>query len=208
MKVVAMLSLALCGLIQSASAGPIWSVKPVGASANNVYSFFVDGDNLNGAFDTIFFQAKATIGTFINNNSGAVAGVPRPAGDPFTYPNRMITADPVDFPGGLALTQVGLVNTAQELSYTAGKLGGTVTTANEVNGDLFLGNVNLSGAGGAVQIQLISAGSVLYDTGILAYGPIIPEPAGLSIAALGFTGLVAVRRRSRPAAASLPKSLA
>ncbi len=74
MKVV-FLSLALCGLIQSATAAPLWSIKPVGPAANNVYSFYVDGDNLNGIFDTIFFQTKATIGTFINNNSGAVAGV-------------------------------------------------------------------------------------------------------------------------------------
>ena len=109
----------------------------------------------------------------------------------------MITADPLDFPGGLALTQVGLVNTAQELSYTAGKLGGTVTTAAEPNGDLFLGNVNLSGptAGFTFQVQLISAGNVIYDPGVIVGPPIVPEPASFSIAALSFFGLLAAGRR-------------
>ncbi|MBL9165334.1 MAG: PEP-CTERM sorting domain-containing protein [Planctomycetaceae bacterium] len=216
MKVVAILLLALCGVIQPASAGPIWSVKPIGQSANNVYSFYIDGDNLNGTFDTIFFQAKATSGTFTNNNSGAVAGVPRPAGDPFTYPNRMITADPLDFPGGLALTQVGLVNNAQELSYTAGKLGGTISTGAEVNGDLFLGNIKLSGpyANFSWQMQLITGGVVMYDTGILTTffppdpDPDVPEPASLSLAMLGFAGSLAVRRRCRPATTTLHRSLA
>jgi hypothetical protein len=192
-----------------AAAAPFYNIKPIGPASNNVYNFYIDGDNLNGTFDTIFFQVKALVGSFINNNSGAVGGVPRPAGDDFTYPNRMITADPLDFPGGLALTQVGLVNTAQELSYTAGKLGGTVTTAAEANGDLFLGNVDMTyPGGGTFQIQLIAAGNVVYDSQPLTFGSIFPEPASLSIAALGFTGLVAVRRRCRPVATTLHRSLA
>jgi opacity protein-like surface antigen len=198
-----LLALLLAG---EATAAPIWSVKPIGPAANNVYSFYIDGDNLNGTFDTIFFQVKARgAASFINTNSGAVGGVPRPAGAAFTYPNRMITADPLDFPGGLALTQVGLVNNAQELSYTAGKLGGTISTGAEANGDLFLGNV-MTAPGFfcfTFQIQLITAGNVVYDTQVLEA---CPEPAGLSIAALGFTGLIAVRRRCRPVVTTLSRS--
>ena len=188
----ALLALLFAG---GATAAPFWSIKPVGPSPNNVYSFYIDGDNLNNTFDTIFFQVKAHgAASFINTNSGAVAGVPRPAGDPFTYPNRMITADPLDFPGGLGLTQVGLLNNAKELSYTAGKLGGTVTTGNELNGDLFLGNV-MSAPGFfcfTFQIQLITAGNVVYDTGIL---DACPEPTSTALAAVGLVGLMAVRRR-------------
>ena len=92
------------------------------------------------------------------------------------------------------MTQVGLVNTAQELSFTVGALGGTVSTAAQPGGDLFLGNVMLSGghfwANIYVRIQLISAGNVIFDD---ATGT--PEPASFSIAALGFAALVTVRRR-------------
>jgi len=183
--------------IEQAAAAPMFAVKPIDVSPNNVYSFYVDGAELNGSFDTIYFQAKPTGGTFINQLSGALGGVPRPPGDLFSYPNRLLTADPLDFPGGLALTQVGLVNTPQELSFTVGKLGGTLTTADQVNGDLFLGNVNLSGptAGFTFQVQLISAGNVIYDPGILVGPPIVPEPASFSIAALSFVGLMAAGRR-------------
>ncbi|QDT72961.1 hypothetical protein [Lacipirellula limnantheis] len=176
-------------------------VKP-NISLNNVYNFYVDGGNFNGSFDTIFFQAKSYRGSFINANSGASAGVPRPPGDLFTYPNRMLTADPLDFPGGLALTQVGLINNGQELSFTVGKLGGTITTAAENAGDLFLGNVMMSSGGGfSYQIQLISAGNVLYDTGINTIpltDPTFPEPSGLVIAAVGMVGLLSSRRLRRP----------
>jgi hypothetical protein len=191
-----------CLFVQSTAANATnISVKPIGDSPNNVYSFYIDGGAANGAFDTIFFEAKAFGGaSFINLNSGAFGGVPRPAGELFTYPNRMLTADPLDFPGGLGLTQVGLVNNGHELSYTAGKLGGTITTAAEPQGDLFLGNVLVSPGhylfyNGFVHVQLISAGNVIFDETIGT-----PEPAGLSIAALGFTGLVAVRRRCCSAA--------
>jgi hypothetical protein len=102
------ISMKLCGIFaaflflfaQAAAANAaVISIKPVGASANNVYSFYVDGEASNGAFDTIFFEVKAFgAASFINTNSGALGGVPRPAGEAFTYPNRMLNADPLDFP--------------------------------------------------------------------------------------------------------------
>ena len=194
MKKIFAIALTLVVAVASSATAASISVKPVGTAANNVYSIYVDGEASNGAFDTIYFKVTPSTGTFINTNSGAAAGVPRPAGDAFTYPNRMLNADPLDFPGALGLTQVGLVNTAQELSFTVGALGGTVSTAAQPGGDLFLGNVMLSGghfwANIYVRIQLISAGNVIFDD---ATGT--PEPASFSIAALGFAALVTVRRR-------------
>jgi hypothetical protein len=51
-----------------------------------------------------------------------------------------------------------------------------------------------------VQIQLITGGSVVYDTGVLSVpltypNPTEPEPASLSIAAIGFLSLLAAGRR-------------
>lgn len=196
-----LLVLALLPLLSStyAAAAPIALVKTF--DIDNVFGFYVDGSELNGQFDTLFFQAKATFGTFINQVSGNQAGAPRPAGHAFTYPNNMLTADPMDFPGALSLTRVGLVNTPQELSYAAANLGGVMTTAGSINGDLFLGNINLS-TGGVLsyQVQLLRAGNILFDSGVLSIpltpDPTLPEPSSLSIAAIGgAVSLLAARRR-------------
>jgi hypothetical protein len=48
-----------------------------------------------------------------------------------------------------------------------------------------------AGGGPSWQIQLITAGNIIYDTGIIVF----PEPASFSIAALSFVGLLAAGRR-------------
>lgn len=98
MKKIFAIALTLVVAVASSATAASISVKPVGTAANNVYSIYVDGEASNGAFDTIYFKVTPSTGTFINTNSGAAAGVPRPAGDAFTYPNRMLNADPLDFP--------------------------------------------------------------------------------------------------------------
>ncbi|MCC6491785.1 MAG: PEP-CTERM sorting domain-containing protein [Pirellulales bacterium] len=162
---------------------------------NTAISLYLDGGAENGQFDTIFVSLKPNgSATFANQNSGAAAGVPRPAGEAFSYPNRMLTADPLDFPGGLALSQVGLVNTPQELSFAVGKAGGTLTTADQPGGKLFLANVDFpaiaQGAKGTATVQLISAGNLVVEL-----NRAIPEPTTLGLAGLSLLGLVAARRR-------------
>ena len=158
-----------------------------------IYTFYVDGESLNGNFETIYFQAKATPpGKFANlPNLASPPGVPRPPGDSFTYPNRMLIADPLDFPGALGLTQVGLNLTGQELSYAVGNLFGTITTANQPNGDLFLANLYVPDhTAFTATVQLISAGTVVFEA-----TQTVPEPAAGLVALAGLSHLLALRRR-------------
>ena len=68
------------------------------ASNPQVRSIFVNGDTLNGGFDTIIFSAIASPGSqFLSVNTGSPAA-PSP-GDPTTFINRMLDADPAEVPG-------------------------------------------------------------------------------------------------------------
>jgi hypothetical protein len=152
------------------------------------------GQAQNGGFDTISFRAIPDIGirvqlidagtpiadlqtsgiilddpggSFINLNSGLNAGVPRPAGDAFTYRNRMLQADPFD--GGKGWTLQDLVMTPSELSFTAGPTTGKITTATEVGGRLFLANIRYA---------------------------FVPEPAAVVLLSAVTLGIAALRRRS------------
>lgn len=162
------------------------------AYPSNVRAFYLDGASLNGAFDTIYFKATPNGGAaFTNNYSGLLSGTPRPAGQAFTYHNRMLNADPLDFEGGLGLSMFGLVNTPQELSFTVAKLGGTMTTADQPSGKLFLGNVTLTRAGASANalVQLLRAGTLVYEA------QIVPEPTGLALICLGGCACFFSRRR-------------
>lgn len=154
-----------------------------------IYTFYVDGESLNGGFETIYFQARTTPpGKFAKLNTGILA-VPRPPGNAFTYPNRMLIADPLDFPGALGLLRVGFINNGQELSYAVGNLFGTITTANQPNGDLFLANLYVPDPTHfTATVQLISAGMVVFEA-----TQTIPEPAAGLVALVGLSSLLAFR---------------
>ena len=101
----------------------------------------------------------------------AASRVPRLPGEPFTFINRKLDADPAEVPGGLGYMVLGVVNTQDRIAFTAGPIGGTITTPN-VPG-LFLANflnpaVNVSTA----TVQLVSAGTVVFQATI----PIRPLP--------------------------------
>lgn len=150
----------------------------------NTRAFYLHGGSHNGAIDTIYFKATpARAGAFTNINGGLIAGAPRPAGHAFTYPNRMLYADPGDIEGGLGLSVFGLINTPQELSFTVASLGGTITTANQPDGKLFLGNIVPTGpvAKTSAVVQLFRAGELVTEWVI----PPMPEPSSLTLLMLG-----------------------
>jgi hypothetical protein len=163
----------------------------------------VDGEF--DAFDEIRFDARIYgRATFTNPNSGLSAGIPRPAGDPFTYPHRMLDADPGDIPGALGLVRTGLINEPRWLSFTVTDADGTIDTAPQPNGDLFLANLNLSSpalSGDLVvftRVCLFSEGRIVNMlSDVLALDSPLPEPASSFLAVGALSGLVALPRNNR-----------
>lgn len=194
MKTILSLAVGLCLFAGSAVNAATLSFETNG----DAVSFYLDGGADNDNFDTIFFKATADApGAFNNTSNGMNLGVPRPKGEAFTYPNRYLNADPGDFPEGLGLSQFGLINTTAELSFTVASLGGTLNTSTQPGGKLFLGNVNLPGAGnlsasGIATVQTLRLGA-LVDEHSLPFP--IPEPATFALAGMGLLGLVGIGRR-------------
>jgi hypothetical protein len=163
----------------------------------NATSWFLNGESENGRFNGI--KVTATISppvTFTNPHSGIVAGAPRPPGQAFTYRNRMLDRDPLDFPEGRGLVIFDAVSTPTELSFFAGSLNGAITTANETDGKLFLANVNVSD---------LSRFNCLFDLTVQLYlGDILidqmddqllcPEPSTIAVAATLLVGFSCIRR--------------
>jgi hypothetical protein len=191
MKCVTSLAIALMLVANSAAQAASLSYT----QTNDAFAIYVDGEEHNGNFETIYFQAKPNPPAEFTNNSGGIFFV-RPPGRPFTYPNELLTQDPIDFPGGLALFQSGLVNIPQELSFTVANLFGTITTAPQPNGDLFLGNVNMPGAGASanVLVQLRRAGNLVQQ---LTLTIPVPEPSALALAVAALAGATRISRRRR-----------
>jgi hypothetical protein len=191
--------LAACSLASAASAASMALTYQ-----NNAYAFYLNAGEYNGAFDTIYFQAKATLpAIFENLNTWGGEAFPQPPGNTFTYYNRLLSADPLEYPGAVALTQVGTVITAQEVSFTVGKLGGTISTADQPYGYLFLANVYQSSAPSWVAtLQMISAGTIVQEfhlvTPLTPPGPQLPEPASVAMFGLGSLALSAIIRRQSP----------
>jgi hypothetical protein len=116
--------------------------------ADNVVAIYLSDEST--AFNGVSFQLCPDV-AFENINSGLAAGVPRPVGQPFTYRNRALDADPAgtDSLGiGNGWTLLAPVTTAAGISFAGGPLGESISTAGEPNGALFLANVMLGSDSG------------------------------------------------------------
>ena len=162
-------------------------------SAGNpqVYSVYVHGDNLNGAFDTIIFSAVPTAGTqFSSVNTGSPAA-PRAAGDPTTFINRMLDADGSEIPGVLRRPRRRNQHGGYVFAFTAVQL--VVDTPPPAP----LAVVNFCcrrAGGGNADVELVNAGTVAFESTIPIAG-VIPEPASVGLIGIAMLGLAAARRR-------------
>lgn len=134
----------------------------------NVRSIYLDGGAENGTFNTVIFKATPglmivtlvnaagqAVGPVLNAapglddpvgylpfgnlSNGLTGNIPRPAGQPFTYYNRMLDGDPLD--GGMGWSLVGVVRTSTELAFAGGPLGANISTSSQPGGRLFLANL-------------------------------------------------------------------
>jgi hypothetical protein len=192
MKALFALTVAVCVVAASTAQAARVAVTTNG----NVASVYLkaakgaeNGGDLNGDFDTIDFLFTANAPTTLTNLS---SGAGKPAGEAFTYRNRILDADPLD--GGLGFSVVGQTINAQGAAWAGGPLGATIQTGAADSTGLFLQNFNFSGPAnklsGAGRVQLISAGTVVAEIPI-----VIPEPGSMMLGGSALLGLVGLVRR-------------
>jgi len=187
-----LLALAAVASLFVASAANAAVLSVTSNAAQGIYSALINtGSDVIDTIDVKFTPGAGS--TFINNNSGLASGVPRNPGDPFTYPNRKLNADPLDVDGGQGWTFFGLTNNANTLEFTGTPIGSTINTNNT---GLFLGNVMLNSPAstGTVTIKGLRLGNEVFNLTENLGAP-IPEPATLAMAGLALVGMVAIGRR-------------
>lgn len=178
----------------SAASAATLVVTPDGVSPNNVYTIYLEGQGttFNGAGLSVKPDGSAL---FENVTTGNLAGAPRPAGDPFTYRNRLLDADGEEFPDSKGWTLLGVVNSTSEVAFSGGPLGELIDTTSEPGGRLFLANIMLTaGTTATASLQLVNGVDTVHTQSI-TFG-IIPEPTTIGLASVALLGLAALRRRS------------
>jgi hypothetical protein len=160
----------------------------------NAVSFFLDGQELNGHFNAIDVVIEPVAPTIFTNISLLPEQPIRPPGEPFTYENALLGADPMENANGLGWSILGLTRTSTRLAFAGGPLGLLIDTSGQPDGNLFLGNVYLSSplpqGGFTARVQLVDAGNLVADL------TAVPEPAGVAVCVAGLLGLATSRRRT------------
>jgi len=161
------------------------------SSANpGAFAIYLDGQSHNGNFNVVDFKVSPVApATFQNVNSGLSAGVPRPPGQAFTYYNQLLNSDPVDFPGGLNWSLLGVVRTSTQVAFAGSPLGQQISTTGQPGGKLFLANIYMPTGMAHGTVQLIDAGLLRQQ---IDFAFPIPEPAILGLS--GFAMLVGLIR--------------
>lgn len=189
-SILTLVALVTLAVGSTANAASLHVVTTNGGATNAIY---LDGETQNGTFNTVIFSAVPNgAATF----QALSSGVGKPAGDPNTYRNRALDADPLD--GGLGWSLVGTQTTASALTFSGGPLGSNITTADAPGGRLFLGNVQLPtgpGMTGTATVTLVDGTGAQVGDILSATFP-IPEPASLGLVGMSTLALAAFRRRA------------
>lgn len=190
MKNILTLAALACAFACSAANAATISILPAPLNPEGIYSLYLQGGADNGNFDAVQVNM---LGDFIAQNPGSSLGMPRPAGQAFSYRNRYLDLDPTDpdVPGGLGWSILGAVSNATELSFGGGPLGLKISTP--AGDGLFLANVNMPTGMGTASVQLVNGGANVGSALTVEFG--IPEPASLGLAGLALIGFAGLRRR-------------
>jgi hypothetical protein len=161
----------------------------------NSVAIYLDGQELNGYFNVVDVLIEPVAPTiFTNVGFGIEPGI-RPPGQPFTYINRLLNADPLDEPNSLGWSLLGITRTSTRVAFAGSPLGQKIDTSGQPDGNLFLANVHLSSplpqGGFKARVQLIDVGNLVADL------TVVPEPTGFAVCLAGLLGLATARRRLR-----------
>src|SRR4051794_37689579 len=122
-RLAALLAVSVAAVSSSAVAAPIYSVTASPHGANTAYSLYMD---TNGTvMNAIDMQATPTLPATFLGTGGVAIFIPRPAGQAFTYRNRLLDTDPADpdVSGGKGWTLIAPTTTATLVTISGGPLG-------------------------------------------------------------------------------------
>ncbi|BBO31468.1 hypothetical protein [Lacipirellula parvula] len=198
-----------CALTLFGALRPFEAVEAAGLVAyqsqgGQAMSLFLRGDALNNSFNGM--SLEVTGNSFLNLRNGLDAGVPRPAGQPFTYRNRALDLDPLDpdAPGiGKGWTVLSPIQTSTHFSFGGGIIGKQISTATEPRGELFLANLFVSDSFSSIhcELTLVNGVDTVLKQSLFFFPelnfplPKLPEPS--SAALLVTAGLAAIAARPR-----------
>lgn len=142
---------------------------------NSTYGVYLNGEELNGLFDTVIVDIRPDSGFAFANPEGRNGSSTDPTGTSKTFINAFLSPCPCF--GGGNFSILGPMVSETQVAFTAGPLGETIDTVNGPNvGDsgLYLVHVWLPRGTASANVKMVSAGTIVADL-TTSFG--VPEPS-------------------------------